>query len=77
MKSLLITLIGTLTIGTVLPAFAGPDFQVLQQSRKAHAARVATVQTSGNSTAGTSQSGNQESQHDKMMKQCMEMMQKS
>ena len=42
MKNLLISLIGALTIGAALPAFAGPDFQAIEQVRKAHrAAQIA------------------------------------
>lgn len=35
MNKPLITLISALTLGTVLPAFAGPDWQAIEQARKA------------------------------------------
>ena len=38
MKNLLVSLIGALTIGAALPAFAGPNFQAIEQARKAHLA---------------------------------------
>ena len=38
MKNLLISLVGAVTIGAALPAFAGPDFQAIEQARKAHRA---------------------------------------
>ena len=37
-KNLLVSLIVALTIGAALPAFAGPDFQAIEQARKAHRA---------------------------------------
>ena len=43
MKKLLITLIATISLGTALPVLAGPDWQAIEQARKAkqeaHAAR--------------------------------------
>ena len=35
MKTTLIAIIGLLALGTQLPAFAGPDFQLIEQARKA------------------------------------------
>lgn len=35
MKRLLITIIGALALGATLPAFVGPDFQAIEQARKA------------------------------------------
>lgn len=35
MKHSLIALAGALTLGAALPAFAGPDWQVIEQARKA------------------------------------------
>lgn len=35
MKKLLITLIGAITLGTALPALAGPDWQAIEHARKA------------------------------------------
>lgn len=35
MKKLLIAVIGAVTLGTTLPALAGPDWQAIEQARKA------------------------------------------
>lgn len=35
MKKLLITLISAITLGTTLPVLAGPDWQAIEQARKA------------------------------------------
>lgn len=43
MKKLLITLIGIITFSATFPAVAGPDFQAIEQARKA--ARDAASQT--------------------------------
>lgn len=38
MKQLIVTLIGTIALGATLSAFAGPDWQAIEQARKnAHA----------------------------------------
>lgn len=43
MKKLIITLIGTIALGATLSAFAGPDWQAIEQGRKnAHAQSVKT-----------------------------------
>jgi len=49
MKQLLLSLVTTLTLGAAWPAFAGPDFQVIE---KARAARQATVAAQTASTSG-------------------------
>ncbi len=81
MKNLLITLIGVLAIGATLPAVAGPDWQLIEQGRKAKLARMQQAapqaQTSGSSTPATSQQSGAEAQKDNMMKECMDMMKKS
>jgi len=41
MRTLFATLIGAVTLGATLPAMAGPDFQSLEQARKAHRAQDA------------------------------------
>ena len=38
MNKLLITLAGAMTLGASWPAFAGPDFQAIEQARKARRA---------------------------------------
>jgi hypothetical protein len=41
MKKLLTTLVGAVALSTMLPAFAGPDWQVIEQARKNKSAQVA------------------------------------
>lgn len=46
MKKLLATLIGTIALGSTLSAFAGPDWQAIEQARKnAHAQSTTTEKT--------------------------------
>lgn len=77
MKSLLIILIGVLTIGATLPAIAGPDWQLIEQSRKAKLVRMqqekmaSQTKSSGSSTPETAQPVDKDAGHDKMMKECM------
>jgi hypothetical protein len=40
MKTLLTTLIGAVALSTMLPAFAGPDWQAIEQARKNKRAQV-------------------------------------
>lgn len=42
MNRLLITLAGVLTLGATVPAIAGPDFQAIEQGRKAARLRAET-----------------------------------
>ena len=44
MKKSLITLIGTLALGAALPAFAGPDWQLIEHARKAKQAEQSSRQ---------------------------------
>ncbi len=41
MSKLLIVIIGALTLGAILPALAGPDFQAIERARKARQATQA------------------------------------
>jgi hypothetical protein len=79
MKTLLVSLIGALTIGATLPAFAGPDWQAIGQARKSKMVRLqqSVANDPLSDTRSTSSSQQKESQHDKMMKECADMMQKS
>ncbi len=47
MKKLLITLIGIITFSATFPAVAGPDFQAIEQARKAASQTVAASSASG------------------------------
>lgn len=79
MKTVLIPLIGALTLGTALPAIAGPDWQLIEQARKAKQARLqqgaTAAQSAGSSGAGTLQQD--EMRRNQMMKDCMDMMKKA
>lgn len=62
MKKSLIILIGVFSIGAALPVVAGPDWQLIEQGRKAKSARMQQAaaqqtQTSGSSASGSSASG--------------------
>lgn len=55
MKKLLVTLIGALALGVTLPAFAGPDWAVIEWARKAKREAV-LAQTAQASESGPSAS---------------------
>ncbi|OGS97777.1 MAG: hypothetical protein A3K04_02295 [Gallionellales bacterium RBG_16_56_9] len=81
MKKLLITLTGALTIGAALPAIAGPDWQLIEQARKAKVERMQQVAaqqapTSGSGASRISQPVDKDANQEKMMKECAEMMKK-
>lgn len=67
MKNLVSALIGTLAVGAALPAVAGPDWQLIEQGRKAKLAHVQQMKAGAGAT-GT------DYQRDRMMKECAEMM---
>ena len=69
MKTLLITLAGALAIGATLPAYAGPDWQIIDHGRTVKLAR--TQQAAAEKAAKAP--GNND-QHEKMMKECAAMM---
>jgi len=68
MKKMFVTLIGVMA---VLPAFAGPDWQLIEQGRKAKAEQMRAAR------AQQDQTRRQSDKHSRMMKDCMEMMKKS
>lgn len=51
MKKLLITLIGAFTLAGTLPAFAGPDWQIIEKARKDKQAAAETSRVSSSGTA--------------------------
>ena len=82
MKTLLITLAGVATIAAAMPATAGPDWQVIEQARKAKHAQLqreaaATAQSTGSSGASGDTAQADEARRQQMMKDCMDMMKKS
>ncbi|RZI40328.1 hypothetical protein EGT07_23580 [Herbaspirillum sp. HC18] len=75
MKSLLIALTGVLVIGATLPAVAGPDWQLIEQGRKAKLVRMQQAAAAQGPTSGSSTT-DQEAHTKQMMKECAEMMKK-
>ena len=61
MKNLLISLVGAVTIGAALPAFAGPDFQAIEQARNAH--RATQIARHGDTQAPASADQNDRPSH--------------
>ena len=53
MKKLLITLISAIALGTTLPVLAGPDWQTIEQARKAKQATQAASHGDARPAAGT------------------------
>ncbi len=80
MKTLLSTLIGVIALGAALPAFAGPDWQLIEHGRKVKLARMqaaaAATQppTPASKAPETVQTMEHSAQHDKMLKECAAMM---
>lgn len=82
MKTLLITLIGALAIGATVPAYAGPDWQIVEHGRKVKLARMqqAAAETAARAPAptgnapGVAQTPGNNDQHERMMKECAAMM---
>lgn len=68
MKKMIVALIG---VAAVLPAFAGPDWQIIEHGRKVKAERMRAERTMQEQTP------QQIDEHSQMMKDCMEMMKKS
>ena len=79
MKKLLLTLLCISTVGAAFPAFAGPDWQVIEQWHKAKQAQLAQTAASKDHQAGMDHKMDPKMQEkmDQMMKDCQEMMEKS
>jgi hypothetical protein len=45
MKNLLVTIIGMTVFSTALPAFAGPDWQIIEHGRKVKAEKMQAAQS--------------------------------
>jgi hypothetical protein len=81
MKKALFVLIGTLTIGATLPAVAGPDWQLIEQGRKAKLVklkkeRAAQAQTLQSIEPSNSQQADKDKHMKKTMKECADMMER-
>lgn len=57
MNKLLLTLVGSLTLGMTLPALAGPDWQAIEQARKAQSASRSDARAEPHGAAGRSAAG--------------------
>lgn len=80
MKKILLILLCISTIGAAFPAFAGPDWQLIEQARKAKHAQLAQAATSKDHQAGMGNKMDHQmdpkmhEKMDQMMKDCQEMM---
>lgn len=75
MKSLLIVLLGAMSIGVAIPAAAGPDFQQIEQGCKEKRAKMEKESADKGGHAGMDHKMDQKMND--MMKECMAMMKKS
>ena len=85
MKKLLLMLLCISTLSTAFPAFAGPDWQLIEQGRKAKQAQMIRAANKA-PQAGMDHQMDQKTDHkmdpkmhekmDQMMKDCQEMMKK-
>jgi cytochrome c-type biogenesis protein CcmH/NrfG len=79
MKKFLFTLLSVASFATALPAFAGPDWQIIEHGRKVKAERMRQEQAQRakeEQQKNVQLPGNQ-ADKERMMKACMEMMNKS
>lgn len=82
MKNFIVmALLGVSTIGAATPAFAGPDWQLIEQGRRAKIAqfereRAMKTQASQGQSPSETQRANKDAQMDKMMQDCAAMMKK-
>jgi hypothetical protein len=82
MKTLLGAIIGAIAIGATLPAIAGPDWQIIEHGRKVKAARMQQAAAAAAAPAPApvglaaqpAQTMAANSDYEKMMKECAEMM---
>lgn len=71
MKTVRFTLVGAVVFGAALPAFAGPDWQVIEHARKAKLIRMQqAVQAQRSNNAMLRDEGRQA----QMMEACQQMM---
>jgi hypothetical protein len=83
MKTLLIALIGVAAIDATLPAYAGPDWLLIEHGRKAKLGRMqeAAAETAAakapapiGTAPNVAQVRDKSDHHEKMMKECAAMM---
>lgn len=77
MKKLLLTLLCISTLSTAFPAFAGPDWQLIEQGRKAKQAQMMRAANKAPQAGMNHQMDpKMHEKMDQMMKDCQEMMNK-
>lgn len=79
MNKLLIAVVGALSFASAIPAVAGPDMQLIEHGRKAKQEQMREeTQMHGMSDNSHAQAyPEMHAEHEKMMKECAEMMKKS
>ena len=79
MKKIFLALISVASFTIALPAFAGPDWQIIEHGRKVKAERMLQEQArqAQEEQQKNLQQPNNQAEKDRMMKACMEMMAKS
>ena len=79
MKKFLFTLLSVASFATALPAFAGPDWQIIEHGRKVKAERMRQeqAQRTQDEQQKTLQLPGNQTDKEQMIKACMEMMNKS
>ncbi|MBD8531633.1 MULTISPECIES: hypothetical protein [unclassified Massilia] len=75
MKKFLVTVVSAMSFAATLPAFAGPDWQIIEHGRKVKAERMRQEQAR-RAQENPKQSGSKTGK-EQMMKECIEMMNKS
>jgi len=79
MKKIFLALISVASFTIALPAFAGPDWQIIEHGRKVKAERMRQEQArqARQEQQKNLQQPDNQAEKDRMMKACMEMMAKS
>jgi hypothetical protein len=75
MKSLLVVLLGAISIGVAIPAAAGPDFQQIEKGRKEKRANMEKESADKGRPSGMDRQMDQKMND--MMKECMATMKES
>lgn len=79
MKKIFFTLLSVASFATALPAFAGPDWQIIEHGRKVKAERMRQeqAQRAQEEQQKNAQQPGKQTDKERMMKECMDMMNKS
>ena len=78
MKIIIFDLVSVISFATALPAFAGPDWQIIEHGRKVTAERMRQeqAQRAHDEQQKNLQQPDNQAKKNRMMKACMEMMTK-